>query len=73
MDRSALQRQLQMAEDLVERVAENIAFQRQMIATLDGGGHDVKAAKTFLKWLEARHAKHVADRNQLFKQFANRF
>ena len=73
MDCSALQRQLQIAEDLVERVAENIALQRQMIATLDGGGHETKAAKTFLKWLEARHAKHVADRDQLFGQLANRF
>jgi hypothetical protein len=52
---------------------ENIAFQGRMIATLDRGGHDVRAAKTFLKWLEARHAKHVADRDQLFKQLANRF
>ena len=34
------------AENLVQRVEENIAFQR-MIATLDGGGHDVKAAKMF--------------------------
>jgi hypothetical protein len=72
MDRRALQRQLQIAEDLVQRMEDNIAFQQETIATLDRGGHDVRAAKTFLKWLEARHAKHVADRDQLFKQLANR-
>jgi hypothetical protein len=72
MDRSALQRRLQMAEDLVQRVEENIAFQGRMIATLDRGGHDVKAAKMFLRQREAKHARHVADRDRLFKQLANR-
>jgi len=76
MDRAALQRRLQRAEDLVQRMEENIAFQRRMIATLDRGGHDVRAAKMFLRRLEAKHAKHakhVADRDRLFKQLANRF
>jgi hypothetical protein len=73
MDRSALQRRLQIADDRVQRMEENITFQGRIIATLDRGGHDVTAAKIFLKWLEARHAKHVADRDQLFKQLANRF
>ena len=72
MDRATLQRRLQEAEDLVQRMEENIAFQRQMIATLDGGGHDVKAAKMFLRRLEAKHARHVADRDRLFKELANR-
>ena len=62
MDRAALQRRLQKAEDLVQRVEENIAFQRQMIATLERGGHDAKAAKMFLERLEALRAKHVASR-----------
>jgi hypothetical protein len=67
-----LERRLQAAEGLVQRMEENIAFQRQMIATLDGGGHDVKAARMFLKRLEAKQAKHVADRDRLFKELANR-
>ena len=70
MDRAALQRRLQRAEDLVQRMEENIAFQGQMIATLDRGGHDVKAAKMFLRRLEATQAKHVADRDRLFKELA---
>jgi hypothetical protein len=71
MDRAALQRRLQRAEDLVQRMEENIAFQGRMIATLDRGGHDVKAAKMFLRQLEAKRARHVADRDRLFAQLAN--
>jgi hypothetical protein len=73
MNRAALQRQLQLAEDLGERLEENIAFQRKMIATLDRGGHDAKAAKMFLKWVEAQQAKLVAERDRLFKLLANSF
>jgi ribosomal 50S subunit-associated protein YjgA (DUF615 family) len=73
MDRATLQHRLQEAEELVQRVEENIAFQRKMIATLDRGGHDVKAARMFLKRLEAKQAKHVADRDLLFKRLANGF
>ena len=73
MDRATLRRRLQEAEGLAQRVEENIAFQRQMIAMLDRGGHDVKTAEMFLRWLGARHAKHVADRHRLFKELANRF
>jgi hypothetical protein len=72
MDRCVLQRQLQMAEDLVQRLKENIAFQGRMIATLERGGHDVRAAKMFLKRLEASHTRHLADRDRLFLQLANR-
>jgi hypothetical protein len=49
MDHPSLDHRLQQAEDLVGRVEKNIAFQRQMIATLDQDGHDVKAAKMFLR------------------------
>jgi hypothetical protein len=66
MDRAAIQRRLQKAEGLVQRMAENIAFQGRMIATLDRGGHDVKAAKMFLRRLEAKHARYIADRDRLF-------
>ena len=72
MNRTTLERQLQAAEDLVQRIEENIALQRRMIATLDRGGHDVKAAKMFLRRLEAKQVKLVADRDRLFKELANR-
>ena len=72
MDLPTFDRRLQQAEDLVGRLEKNIVFQRQMIATLDRGGHDVRAAKMFLRRLETAHAKHVADRDRLFKELANR-
>jgi hypothetical protein len=73
MTRAALQRRVQKAEDLMQRVGESIVFQRQMIATLERGGHDMKAAKMFLKWLEAQQAKLVAERDRLSKRLANGF
>jgi hypothetical protein len=72
MDRATLESRLQAVEDLLQRMQQNIAFQGRMIATLDQGGHDVKAAQMFLERLEARQAKHVADRDRLFKELANR-
>jgi ATP-dependent DNA ligase len=39
MARTALECRLQEAEELVQRVAEKTAFQREMIATLDRRGH----------------------------------
>ena len=72
MDQPTLQQRLQAVEGLLQRMAENIAFQGRMIATLDRGGHDVKAAKMFLRRLEAKHARHVAEQDRLFRQLANR-
>ena len=72
MDRPTLDQRLQALEGLLVQVAENIAFQGRMIATLDRGGHDVKAAKMFLRQLEAKRARHVADQDRLLKQLANR-
>jgi len=72
MDRATLHQRLQAVEALLQRVEENIAFQGRMIETLDRGGHDVKAAKMFLRRLEATQAKHVADRDRLSKELAKR-
>ena len=71
MDEPTLQQRLQAVEGLLQRMAENIAFQGRMIATLDRGGHDVRAAKMFLRRLEDKHARHVAEQDRLFKQLAN--
>ena len=73
LKRDALERRLERAERLAQRLAENVTFQRQMIATLDQDGHDVKAAKMFLGRLGATHAKHVAERDRLFKKLADGF
>jgi hypothetical protein len=70
MDRATLEDLLQEAESL-QRGELNIAFQREMIAKLERGGHDVTAAKLFLRRLESQQARHIADRNRLFKQLTD--
>jgi hypothetical protein len=42
-----------------------------VIGTLEQGGHDATAAKMFLRRLESAHARHIADRNRLFKELAD--
>ena len=44
MDKATLHQRLQAGEVLLQRMEDNIAFQRQTIATLDGGGHGVDRA-----------------------------
>jgi len=68
MDRTTIQHRLQKTESLLQRVELNIAFQREMIAMLERGGHDVTAAKMFLRRLESERARHIADRSRLLKQ-----
>jgi len=73
MDQSTLHQRLQVVEALLQRMEANIAFQGRMIATLDRGGNHVKAAKMFLRRLEAEHARHVDERDRFFKLLANSF
>jgi hypothetical protein len=47
MDRTSLERRLQEAEGLVQRVEQNSAFQRRMIATLDRGGMTLRRQRCF--------------------------
>ena len=71
MDRATLKQLLREAENLLHRGEQNIAHQREVIGTLERGGHDAAAAKMFLRRLESQQARHIADRNRLFKQLAN--
>jgi hypothetical protein len=71
MDRAALEQLLRDAESLLHRGERNIAHQREVIGTLERGGHNTAAAKMFLRRLESQQARHVADRNRLFKQLAD--
>ena len=58
-----MNRRTQEAETQVQRLEKTIAFQQQMIAKLDQGGHDVQAARMFLKRLKAQRAKLVGERD----------
>ena len=72
MDRATLEDLLQEAESLLQRGELSIDFQREVIAKLERGGHDVAAAKLFLRRLESQQARHIADRNRLFQQLADK-
>ena len=71
MDHAALDQLLREAEGLLHRGEQNIAHQREVIRTLERGGHDATAAKMFLRRLESAHARHIADWNRLFKELAD--
>jgi hypothetical protein len=71
MDRAILENLLREAESLLQREEQNIVFQREMIAKLERGGHDVSAAKLFLSRLENQQARHISDRNRLLKQLTD--
>jgi hypothetical protein len=72
MDRATLEDLLQEAESLLQRGELSIAFQREVIAKLERGGHNVTAAKLFLRRLEGQQARHIADRNRLFQQLTGK-
>ena len=71
MDRTTLQQLLQEADSLLWRGELNIARQRETIAILEQRGEDASAEKMRLRRLETRQARHIADRNRIFKQLAD--
>jgi hypothetical protein len=67
MDRQMIADHLELAERHVSQGALHLEKQRQIIATLIEGGHDVRQAKDLLSVLEETQALHVADRDRLRK------
>ena len=72
MDRTTLKQLLQEADTLLWRGELGIANQREIIAALERRGEDASAEKMRRRRLESRHARHIADRNRMFKQLADR-
>ena len=72
MDPTTLKQLLQEADVLLWRGELGIASQREIIAALEQRGEDASAEKMRLRQLENRHARHIADRNRMFKQLADR-
>jgi hypothetical protein len=72
MDRVTLEQLLQEADSLLHRGERNIAHQREVIGTLERAGHDAAGAKSLLRRLESRQARHVVERNRLFKELTDR-
>jgi hypothetical protein len=72
MERTTLKQLLQEADTLLWRGELSIAQQRDTIAMLEHRGEDASAEKMRLRRLENRHARHIVDRNRVFKQLADR-
>jgi hypothetical protein len=72
MDRTTLKQLLQEADTLLWRGELGIARQRETIAMLEHRGEDASAEKMRLRRPESRHARHIADRNRMFKQLTDR-
>jgi uncharacterized coiled-coil protein SlyX len=72
MDRAELEQRLQEAESRLHRGERNIAHQREVIGTLERAGCDVADAKSLLRRLESRQARHIVERNRLFKELTDR-
>jgi hypothetical protein len=70
MDRAAIRQLLQEAESRLHRGEQVIARQREAIGTLERRGQDAADAKSLLRRLENRQARHIADRNRLFVELA---
>ncbi len=72
MDRTTLEQLVREADTLLWRGELNIARQREIIALLEQRGEDASSEKMRLRRLENRQARHIADRNRMFKQLADR-
>lgn len=62
------ERDLAQAEDHVLQGMQHIAHQREIIAELEGHGHDISTAKAFLHQLEQLQATHLAHRDRLRRE-----
>jgi hypothetical protein len=71
MDRTTLVQLLNEAETLLHRGELQLAHQREVIGTLQRAGRDTALARLRLRRLESRQARHIADRNRLFKQLSD--
>jgi hypothetical protein len=71
MDQAILAQLLNEAETILYRGELQLAHQREVIDALQRAGRDATPAKLQLRRLESRQARHIADRNRLFKQLAD--
>lgn len=72
METAVLLEHLAQAERHVRQGAEHIRRQREIIAELEGHGHDSTAAKKLLTQFEEMQALHIADRDRLKSELAEK-
>ena len=73
MDRAIIQDHLAQTERHVSQGKEHISRQREIIADLERGGHDSKAARALLVQFEEMQALHIADRDRLLRELSDSF
>jgi hypothetical protein len=67
MDRKMIGDHLAQAERRINEGEGHLVQQRNLIAELEGLGHDTAQARALLKQLEQIQALHIADRDRLCK------
>ncbi len=70
--RLTLKQHLEDAELRLQRARRRLDRQREAVAALERADRDTAKAKRFLRILEKALAIHVADRDRLTKQLADR-
>jgi hypothetical protein len=72
MDRTVLLEHLAMAERHVAEGERHIKRQHEIIAELGGDGHDTQMARELLKQFEETQTSHIAHRDRLAKELAEK-
>jgi hypothetical protein len=72
MKRALLQRHIEEAESRIQRGQRNVDHQRKTVSDLERDNQDATIATALLGMFEKALAGHVADRDELLKQLADR-
>jgi hypothetical protein len=72
MKRALLQRHIEEAESRIQRGQRNVDHQCKAISDLELDNQDATIEKALLRMFEKALAVHVADRDQLLKELADR-
>ena len=70
MDRALILSYLQAAEEHIANGVNDIAYQRDLISTLERTGHDATSAIARLRKMEKTQSRHIADRERLRAEIA---
>jgi hypothetical protein len=72
MKPTLLQRHIEEAQSRIQRGQRNVDHQRKTVSDLERDKQDATIAKALLRMFKKALAGHVADRDQLLKQLADR-
>ena len=72
MKRTLQQRHIEEAQSRIQRGQRNVDHQRKTVSDLERDKQDATIAKALLRMFEKTMAVHVAERDQLLKELADR-